>query len=71
MSIDPFTGFQNLGDSNNYRLLFSPGVEDIAGTPIPAALPLFASGLGALGLFVRRRKRASGAYLIEQPSEQA
>jgi hypothetical protein len=26
-------------------------------TPIPAALPLFASGLGALGLFSWRRKR--------------
>jgi len=26
-------------------------------TPLPAALPLFASGLGALGLFAHRRKR--------------
>jgi hypothetical protein len=33
-------------------------VTDVStATPIPAALPLFASGLGALGLIARRRKR--------------
>jgi hypothetical protein len=36
-----------------YAVGFSPG----AATPLPAALPLFASGLGALGLLARRRKR--------------
>lgn len=31
---------------------------DIAtGTPLPAALPPFASGMGVLGFFGRRRKR--------------
>ena len=30
-------------------------------TPIPAALPLFATGLGALGLLARRRKRKAVA----------
>jgi hypothetical protein len=30
-------------------------------TPIPAALPLFAGGLGVIGLFARRRKRAKPA----------
>lgn len=30
---------------------------DLSTTPIPAALPLFASGLGAMGLFGWRRKR--------------
>ena len=30
-------------------------------TPVPAALPLFTSGLGALGLFGWRRKRKAKA----------
>jgi hypothetical protein len=30
---------------------------NVAPTPLPAALPLFASGLGALGMFGWRRKR--------------
>ena len=43
------------------------GVEDIttavAATPLPAALPLFAGGLGMVGLLARRRKRKSlGAF---------
>jgi len=32
-------------------------VSESAVTPLPAALVLFGSGLGALGLFGRRRKR--------------
>ena len=32
-------------------------------TPLPAALPLFATGLGALGLLARRRKRKNAAAL--------
>jgi probable HAF family extracellular repeat protein len=34
-----------------------------APTPLPAALPLFATGLGALGLFGWRRKRKSAAAI--------
>jgi hypothetical protein len=33
-------------------------------TPLPATLPLFASGLGALGLLGWRRKRKAGASLL-------
>jgi hypothetical protein len=33
----------------------------VTATPLPAALPLFASGLGALGLFGWRRKRKNAA----------
>jgi hypothetical protein len=38
-----------------YTLELSPGIG--AATPIPAALPLFATGLGGLGLLGWRRKR--------------
>jgi hypothetical protein len=34
-----------------------------AATPLPAALPLFATGLGAMGLFGWRRKRKAAASL--------
>jgi hypothetical protein len=32
-------------------------------TPLPAALPLFASGLGVMGFLAKRRKRKSGAAI--------
>ena len=40
-----------------YSVLTSPGVGNAAVTPIPAAFPLFASGLGALGLLGWRKRR--------------
>jgi len=36
----------------------------VSNTPLPAALPLFATGLGALGLFGWRRKRKNAAALV-------
>jgi len=36
-------------------------IESNIDTPLPAALPLFATGLGALGLLARRRKRKDTA----------
>ena len=36
-------------------------VRDVAATPIPATLPLFATGLGAFGLLGWRRKRKAAA----------
>jgi len=49
--------------SNNFQTLsftFTP-VSDVANTPLPATLPLFATGLGVLGLFGWRRKRKAQA----------
>ena len=35
----------------------------LAATPLPAALPLFATGLGVMGFLARRRKRKAAAAL--------
>lgn len=37
--------------------------ETINATPIPAALPLFATGLGVMGFFARRKKRKQTAAI--------
>lgn len=39
----------------------SPGTWSVAETPVPAALPLFVTGLGALGLLGWRRKKRAAA----------
>jgi hypothetical protein len=36
-------------------------VASVSQVPLPAALPLFATGLGALGLLARRRKQKNAA----------
>jgi hypothetical protein len=55
-SIDPtFTTSASGG-----QFVFSPGV--VAATPLPAALPLFTSALGALGLFGWRAKRKDASF---------
>ncbi len=45
----------------NGMTLDGAGQADPLGTPLPAALPLFATGLGALGLLGWRRKRKNAA----------
>ena len=44
---------------------FGPALDNVSvsATPLPAALPLFATGLGALGLLGWRRKRKNAAAL--------
>jgi len=50
---------------DGYTLLLSPGVGNgIGEAPLPAALPLFATGLGALGLLSWRRKRKAVAAAV-------
>ncbi len=53
-SVDPYFQFPV-----GYDLIISSGVGNapVSTTPLPAALPLFAGGLGALGLLSWRRKR--------------
>lgn len=60
--IDPIITFDPSFDLSGYTLEFSAGIQNsAAATPLPAALPLFASGLGALGLLGWRRKRKVAA----------
>jgi len=61
--VDPFIFSEN----SNYSIIVSDGIQNVpllesGATPLPAALPLFASGAGLLGFFGWRRKRkASGS----------
>jgi hypothetical protein len=54
-----------IADCSDYELVFSNGIDnsgdDMSATPVPATLPLFAGGLGALGLLGWRRKRKNAA----------
>ncbi|MGZ5836751.1 MAG: VPLPA-CTERM sorting domain-containing protein, partial [Xanthobacteraceae bacterium] len=52
-SVDPYFSDIPAG----YNLLISPDVGNVPleSTPLPATLPLFATGLGVIGLFGRRR----------------
>ena len=65
---DPSThdGFDDLnsgGHSLTAGTWTLTGVPTLAPVPLPATLPLFASGLGALGLLAWRRKRNDAAAL--------
>ena len=55
--------------NSDYALNFSAvAVPQVAETPLPAAFPLFASGLGALGLLGWRRKRKTAALWQRNPN---
>jgi hypothetical protein len=55
--LDQLVGFYVNGDDNTIGLLANPAST----TPLPAALPLFATGIGGLGLLGWRRKRKAQA----------
>ncbi len=63
-----YVGFEDLAasqggdfDYNDDSFVFTNVSTVTNGTPLPAALPLFATGLGALGLLGWRRKRKNAA----------
>jgi hypothetical protein len=61
--LDPYFFLdQNLVDLG-YSIITSPGIGNspASATPLPAALPLFATGLGSLGLLGWRRKKKAKA----------
>jgi probable HAF family extracellular repeat protein len=55
-SFGQIVGYGSDSSGNWDAVLLTP-TSSVSATPIPAALPLFASGLGALGLLGWRRKR--------------
>jgi hypothetical protein len=54
------SGSANLLDAG-FSISLEPGTGILTTTPLPGALPLFATGLGAIGLFGWRKKRKSRA----------
>jgi hypothetical protein len=53
----------NSGGGPSGAAFFATVNYDVSQTPLPAALPLFAGGLGVIGLLARRRKRKATAVL--------
>ena len=51
--------------NGSYPFAFGPALDNVSvsATPLPAALPLFAGGLGVIGLLAKRRKRKVAAAL--------
>jgi len=63
--LDPYLFLdQNLVDLG-YSIMTSPGIGNslASATPLPATLPLFATGLGVIGLLARRRNGKAPAAL--------
>jgi hypothetical protein len=69
-SADPYIYVDpSFANAAEYCIVVSAGVGNAgscgaSATPLPATLPLFAGGLGALGLFGWRRKRKNSAALL-------
>lgn len=57
-----YTNYNSQDGSGSQGLVVNSLAEaDVSATPLPAALPLFATGLGAMGLLGWRRKRKAQA----------
>jgi hypothetical protein len=64
ISTKGFTGTQVQGEFDGTASIDSlSNISNQEPTPLPAALPLFAGGLGVLGLLARRRKQKNAAAL--------
>jgi hypothetical protein len=59
VTFDPNTAAVLTSQDSNSDIFW--GLAPVANTPLPAALPLFATGLGVLGLLGWRRKRKQAA----------
>jgi hypothetical protein len=57
VGIQAATFGNSIFDSNASTDIFGTWTTSLTQTPIPAALPLFAGGLGLIGVLARRRKR--------------
>jgi hypothetical protein len=53
--------FLGLATSGDHTAFIDSVSLDVFATPLPAALPLFATGLGVMGWLARRRKRKNAA----------
>jgi putative exporter of polyketide antibiotics len=49
--------FRSYEPTPEFNFIFRVTLEDNAAVPLPGALPLFAGGLGVLGLLGWRRRR--------------
>lgn len=64
LTLDPYISIVDPQLASQYRIVFSEGVVNgspLSEVPLPAALPLFAAGLGVVGFVARRKKRAQNA----------
>jgi hypothetical protein len=64
VNADPATGYVAINANTNVYFSTESGVQTIgvvSAVPLPAALPLFATGLSALGVLGWRRKRKADA----------
>jgi hypothetical protein len=61
----PGTFFFSIGTGTDNNLYYDVTwtAEVVTATPLPAALPLFAGGLGMIGLIGRRRKRKNASAI--------